>query len=136
MNTKQAALVQHSWNQVRSVNAGKFSQIFLQCLLKQEPAHTIDVPGKWMQFLNAMIERVNEPGMAIQQIGQYAQRRLKHHLQPGDCLYAGNALLFSLAITLSDHWNEELRDAWAGYCTLISNTIIEAAFTATASEAA
>lgn len=131
MNSKQIELVKQSWHTLSTLDPCLLDQTFFQHLSEKIPAlkpYRQIHSGNLINIITLIINRLDETGNVISRLINFSQRRLKTSIQPGYFLFAGNALLCTLSNGLKESWTEELREAWAGCYTSVSNALMEATY--------
>ena len=131
MNSKQIELVKQSWHTLSTRDPSILNQLFYQHLSEKIPSINTYRQTHSDGFINIIahiINRLDEKGNVISRLVNFSQRRLKTYLQPGYFLFAGSALLCTLSNALKEGWTEELREAWAGCYTSLSNAVMEATY--------
>jgi len=131
MNSKQIELVKQSWHTLSALEPCILNQLFYQHLSKKIPSlntYRQIHSNNFVNIITHIINRLDEKGNGISRVINFSQRRLKTYIQPGYFLFAGSALLCTLSNELKENWTEELREAWAGCYTSLSNAVMEATY--------
>ena len=131
MNSKQIELVKQSWYTLSTLDPCLLDQLFFHHLSEKIPAlktyrqiHSNNLTN----IITVIINRLDETGNVVSRLINFSKRKLKASVQPGYFLFAGNALLCTLSNGLKESWTEELREAWAGCYTCLSNAVMEATY--------
>ena len=143
MTTNQIQIVKKTWSIVAKLDPTVAGTLFYTRLfagnpeLKQMFKSSIQEQSvKLISMINYAVSKLDKPTIMLSDVAKLAKRHVAYGVQPGHYLLVGNALIWTLAQALEEHWTEETRTAWVGCYTLLSNTMIEAAYGNLSSEAA
>jgi len=142
MTTQEIQIVKKTWGSVSKLDPTIAGTLFYTRLFAGQPeikamfkTSIEEQSAKLISMINYAITKLDKPGSMLEEVARLAKRHVHYGVQPGHYLQVGNALIWTLAQALEDQWNEEIRNAWVSCYTLLSNTMIEAAY-GTASKAA
>lgn len=143
MTNTQIQIVKKTWNIVAKLDPTVAGTLFYTRLFSGRPdvkqlfKNSIqEQSAKLISMINYAVSKLDKPASMLGDVAKMAKRHVQYGVQPGHYLLVGNALIWTLAQALDEHWTEETRTAWASCYTMLSNTMIEAAYGNLNSEAA
>ena len=138
MTERQITLVQESWKKCIPI-ADVAADLFYKKLFELDPSlkalFTSDIKEqgkKLMQMITTAVRGLsNLPGIvsAVQDLGR---RHVGYGVKDEHYATVGAALIWTLGQGLGDAFTEEVKEAWIETYTLLSNTMKDAAATASA----
>jgi len=135
MTTKQIELVKSTWAIVSKLDMIEVGSLFYNRLFEIAPqtkplfsTSVEEQARKAMSMLNYIILKIDRLPDIVDEVTKLAQAHAKYGVKPEHYLLGGTALLWTLEKGLGEHWNDEVRDAWAKCYTTLSNALIEAAY--------
>jgi hemoglobin-like flavoprotein len=131
MRADQISLVQQSWQWVKPV-AKQAGLNFYEKLLEAAPGvrHLFkenyeEQSHKLMTMLGYVVANLKNPAL-MHDIIQLGKRHNAYGAQPAHYDVVGQCLIATLEEGLSEHWSEELQDAWVAAFTLVKDAMITA----------
>ena len=135
MTTREIQIVKKSWAIVAKQDTTMAGTLFYTRLFAGRPdikkMFTVSIKeqsAKLTSMINYAIIKLEKPHEMLTEVAKLAKRHVQYGVEPGHYLHVGNALIWTLAQALDEHWNEETRSAWVSCYTMLSNTMIEAAY--------
>lgn len=134
MTTNQVELVKQSFEKLKPV-AQAAGELFYSNLFNMVPQarHMFRAPiaeqaGKLMYTLGYVVTHLHSPETILDDVRKLAVKHVHYGAQPEHYNLVGAALLQTLEQGLASEWNDELKSAWAAAFSMISNAMIEAAY--------
>ena len=135
MNTNQIQIVKKTWSIVSKLDPSVAGSLFYTRLFAGRPEikklfknSVQEQSVKLISMINYAVSKLDKPAVMLNDVAKMAKRHVQYGVQPGHYLLVGNALIWTLAQALDEHWTEEARTAWVSCYTMLSNTMIEAAY--------
>jgi len=135
MTTHEIQIVKKTWSIVSKLDPTVAGTLFYTRLFANNPGikkmFTTPIKeqsAKLISMINYAITKLDKPGDMLTEVAKLAKRHVQYGVEPGHYLHVGNALIWTLAQALDEHWTEETRAAWVSCYTMLSNTMIEAAY--------
>lgn len=136
MTPRQIILIKSSWKVFRNIAPGLVGEVFYSRLFIMMPSlksmfnNPMDQQYKkltdMLSFIVARLDKLEEVTAPAKEL---ALRHVQYGVRPGHYKLVGNALIWTLEKGLGKDWNSELEEAWTACYTILSNTMIEAAYT-------
>jgi hemoglobin-like flavoprotein len=143
MTNNQIQIVKKTWSIVAKLDPSVAGTLFYTRLFAGNPeiksmfkTSIKEQSAKLITMINYAVSKLDKPTLMLNDVAKMAKRHVEYGVQPGHYLLVGNALIWTLAQALDEHWTEETRTAWSSCYTMLSNTMIEAAYGNLSSEAA
>jgi len=134
MTPDQKELVQSSFAKVEPI-ADTAATLFYDRLFtiapEVRPFFSEDISEQKMKLMQTLafavrnLDRLDEVVPAVQAL---ARRHVSYKVEAGHYATVGEALLWTLEQGLGDEFTPEVKDAWTAVYGLLSNTMIEAAY--------
>jgi len=135
MTTNQIQIVKKTWGIIARLDPSVAGTLFYTRLFAGRPeikelfkSSIEEQSAKLISMINYAVSKLDKPAVMLSDVAKMAKRHVQYGVQPGHYLQVGNALIWTLAQALDEHWTEETRTAWASCYTMLSNTMIEAAY--------
>jgi hemoglobin-like flavoprotein len=135
MTDKQIILIKNSWKIFRGIAPGLIGEVFYSRLFIMMPSlksmfnNPMDQQYKkltdMLSFIVARLDKLEEVTGPAKEL---ALRHVQYGVRPGHYKLVGDALIWTLEKGLGKDWNKELEEAWASCYSILSNTMIEAAY--------
>jgi hemoglobin-like flavoprotein len=138
LTPQQMALVRDSWLSVAAI-APRAAALFYANLFRAHPAlepmfkSDLGQQGrKLMHMIGTAVAHMDKPDALEPLLQELARRHLARGVEAAHYASVGTALLDTLAQGLGDRYDPALHAAWAALYTQLSETMIAAAYPATA----
>lgn len=135
MTAKQIALIKKSWRTFNGINPTTIGDAFYTKLFSDNPSlrklFAKDMESqfkKLIDMLHAIVIRLDHLEEVTDDIKAMAVRHVGYGVRPAHYKLVGNALLWTLEVGMGDAWTEELENAWTECYSVLSNTMIKAAY--------
>jgi len=135
MTEHQIELVKNSWKLLRKVDPVLIGDVFYSKLFVDLPQvqHLFKTEReqqskKLIATLAVVVNKLDHLEELTNDIEQLALRHIKYGVKPEHYTYVGAALLWTLERGLGVDWNEEVKQAWSKCYSILSSTMINAAY--------
>lgn len=135
MTTQEIQIVKRTWAIVSKQDPIIAGTLFYTRLFTGRPdikkmftTSVNEQSAKLISMINYAIAKLDKPRQMLTEVTKLAKRHVQYGVEPGHYLHVGNALIWTLAQALDEQWTEETRAAWVSCYTMLSNTMIEAAY--------
>lgn len=132
MTAHQVQIIRDSWEKVKPIGivAG---EIFYGHLFEAapfvKPMFKGDIKvqaGKLIAMIGTVVRNLDKLDVISADIVKLAQRHNGYGARPEHYAVVGSCLLKTLEQGLGEHWNEELKEAWATAYGILSSVMIDA----------
>jgi hemoglobin-like flavoprotein len=134
MNSRQVALVQHSFEKVEALGE-KAAELFYAELFAIDPSLRQMFKGnmrqqhrKLLTALAMVIRSLHTPEKIIGPAQKLAVKHIDYGVEPIHYTYVGNALLRTLKKGLGSQFTSELQDAWVEAFRTLATVMKQAAY--------
>lgn len=135
MKPYEIQLVKKTWSIVAKLDPVVAGNLFYSRLFANSPevkqmfkSSIKEQSAKLISMINYAVSKLDKPAHMLEEVTKLARRHVQYGVEPGHYLLVGNALIWTLAQALDEHWTKETREAWVSCYTMLSNTMIEAAY--------
>lgn len=133
MTESQMTLVKTTWKSLSGVNPALLGDVFYSKLFLDNPSLRSMFPKsldaqyvKLMDMLSILVARLERMDELKNDIAALAKRHVGYGVKPWHYKLVGSALLWTLEQGLGSDWNDNVKDAWTSFYTVISDTMINA----------
>jgi len=135
MTQGQIALVKNSWKLFRDVDPVVVGDVFYSKLFLDFP-HTKQMfhsapavqSRKLVEMINIIISRLDRQEELTEEIKQLAIRHVGYGVKSSHYRSVGETLMWTLEQGLGKDWNDEVESAWRACYSMLSETMIQAAY--------
>ena len=134
MTSHQINLIRLSWAKVSAIDPVVVGDLFYGKIFEIAPEaremFSKPIPEqskKVFTMLAYVISKLDHLEDIIDEVGKLARRHTTYGVKEEHYTVVGGALLWTLEKGLGEHWNEELKEAWADCYSILATAMINAA---------
>ncbi len=133
VTTRQKALVEASWGQVRPV-ALQVAELFYDRLFELDPSledmfecELAEQAQAVMRAVGSLMAGLGDLDTTLQIAGEFGRRLAGYGVRPGHYTTFGTAWLWTLEQSLADDFTSSVKEAWTAVYASFSSVMIDAA---------
>jgi hemoglobin-like flavoprotein len=120
MNSQQIEIVKRSWRSLQGINPALLGDVFYSKLFLENPllermfkTSKETQAQKLMEMLDIIVKRLDNLAVLADEIQAMAKRHVEYGVKPKHYQQVGEALLWTLKISMGKDWNDNVAAAWA-----------------------
>lgn len=134
MNSDQIDLVRTTWRQVATLGDAA-GDLFYKRLFQVDPMLRMlfaddlaEQKKKLLRMIGNAVALLDQPDKLVPAVQELGRRHAGYGVKEPHYATVGSALLWTLEQGLGEAWTPEVKDAWLSTYTLLSQTMVQAAY--------